>query len=97
MKFDITYTAHYSKESIGSGYKPDIFVNGKWQYTALCNRKTMKGALTLAKRYAEELADDYKRNSKTNVVTVSQVGEQTQQSATADQNDIDIILSNRDF
>lgn len=69
MTFDITYTA--AKSGRG-GFAPFVTVNGNCLYLNEANRKTLQGALNVAKRHAEARADIFKRMSKTNTVSVRQ-------------------------
>ena len=67
MKVEIVYLAH--KSMIG-GFKPIVMVNGQPRYFPNRNKKTMRGALSVAKRTAEDLAAMWRSASKSNVVTV---------------------------
>lgn len=52
----IEYSA--SKSLLG-GFKPSIYINGKWCYSIVRNAKTMRGAMSKAKRLAEDAAKQF--------------------------------------
>lgn len=45
-----------SKSMLG-GYKPSIYINGKWCYSIVRNTKTLRGAINRAKKLAEQAAE----------------------------------------
>ncbi len=68
MIYKIEYAAH---KSATGGYKPAVYVNGKPMYILERNKKTERGALSAARRVAEETAQMWKAASGSNQVTVS--------------------------
>ena len=52
----IEYSA--SKSLLG-GFKPSIYINGKWCYSIVRNAKTERGAISKAKRLAEDAAKQF--------------------------------------
>lgn len=67
MIINITYTAK-KDERFTKSFKPIVFVNGKFHYHTERNKKTMNGALNVAKRVAESVAGYYEKTG--NVVNV---------------------------
>jgi hypothetical protein len=67
MQFEITYGAVESK---GRGWLPFVYINGASKYLNVANAKTYRGALSKAKRIAENQAELHQRMSRTNVVTL---------------------------
>lgn len=64
----IEYSA-YQDFNYDKAFKPTVYVNGKWIYSISRCKKTMRGALTQAKRLAEQHALNY--SDKYNDITVS--------------------------
>jgi hypothetical protein len=65
----IEYSA---SKSLSGGFKPSVYVNGKWCYSITRNAKTMRGALSKARRLAEDAATQFP--SQYNNITIKQRG-----------------------
>lgn len=63
----IEYSA---SQSLLGGFKPSIYINGKWCYSIVRNAKTMSGAMSKAKRLAEDAAMQFP--SQYNDVTIKE-------------------------
>lgn len=65
---NVVYTTK-KDERFTKSFKPIVSVNGKFHYHTERNKKTMRGALNVAKRVAEDVANYYRYN---NIVTVEE-------------------------